>query len=146
VRKADIEFIKTQKNWVNFEDHIVDVLSKVKEEDFIGMVLGMVDNYDFAQYNSNIALKIENQASPFLILSTKFKDVEKAKFNQQNFQQLARRYASNMTFDPNALGEKFVNECKAVYARYPLLENLRYRDCSSAIAEYINLIDAHKGI
>ncbi|CAB4241793.1 hypothetical protein UFOVP71_331 [uncultured Caudovirales phage] len=146
VRKSDIEFIKTQKNWVNFEDHIVDVLSKVKEEDFVGMVLGMVDNYDFAQYNIDIATKIENQGSPYLVLSTKFKDVEKVKFNQANFQQLTRRYANNMTFDPTALGEKFVIECKAVYARYPLLENLRYRDCSSAIAEYINLVDAHKSV
>lgn len=146
VRKGDIEFIKAQPNWINYEDHIVDVLSKVTEADMLGMVAAEVDQFEQLRYNSGTASKIENQDSPFLVLMKKFKNVEKVKFNQQNFHQLARRYASNLNFDPVAFAESYVNECKAVYARYPLLENIRYRDRSDAIAEYINLIDAKKGV
>jgi hypothetical protein len=146
VRKGDIEFIKTQKNWINYEDHIVQVLANVKEADMLGMVVAEVDRYDQVRYNSGMATKIANQASPFLVLMSKFKGIEKVKYNQRSFQQLARRYASNLNFDPIAFAEVFVNECKAVYARYPLLENLRYHDSSDALAEYINLVDAHKGV
>ncbi len=146
VRKGDIEFIKTQPNWINFEDHIVAVLSQLKESDLAGTVLSAVDQYDFAQYNESIAKRIENPNSPLLVLMNKFKGVEKVKYNKHNFSQLTRRYAKNLTFNPEALSEKVIGECKAVYDRYPLLENVRYRDRSDAIAEYINLIDAKKGV
>jgi hypothetical protein len=146
VRKGDIEFIKTQANWINYEDHIVDVLGKLSETDMLGMVAAEVDQFEHIRYNSGTATKIENNNSPFLVLMNKFKDVDRVKFNQHNFQTLARRYAKDLNFDPVAFAESYVNECKAVYARYPLLENLRYRDRSDAIAEYINLIDTKKGV
>jgi hypothetical protein len=146
VRKGDIEFIKTQANWINYEEHIVDVLSKLSETDMLGMVAAEVDQFEHIRYNSGTATKIENNNSPFLVLMNKFKDVDRIKFNQHNFQTLARRYAKDLNFDPVAFAESYVNECKAVYARYPLLENLRYRDRSDAIAEYINLIDTKKGV
>ena len=40
VRKGDIEFIKTQKNWINYEDFLTEKLAKLKEEDLVGLEIG----------------------------------------------------------------------------------------------------------
>lgn len=148
VRKSDIEFIKTQKNWVNYETFLTNKLAQLKEEDLIGMAVSEVDEYTQVQYNSDTANKITNQASPFVMLMNKFEGVTKVRYNKHHFERLTRRFNKTLTIDPEAITKKYVDECKAVYARYPLLENLRYRGdgYSNAIAEYINLVDAHKGV
>jgi len=146
VRKSDIEFIKTQKNWINYEDYLSAKLAQLKEEDLIGMAVSEVDNFEQMQYNGTTAELIANPASPFLVLMNKFKGVTKVRYSKHHFERLTQRFNKTLTIDPEAITKKFVNECKEVYARYPLLDILRYRDRSGAIAEYINLVDAHKGV
>ncbi len=146
VRKGDIEFIKTQKNWVNIEKHLTTVLSSVKEADLKRLVLSTLDKKQILQYHNTIADNIENKASPYFKVATMFKDVTKIDgFSKDSLQRLCRMYAKELEL--SKIETTIESECAAVLNRYPLLSGLEtYRMNSLAVAEYINLIDTKKGV
>jgi hypothetical protein len=146
VRKTDIEFIKTQKNWVNIEQHLKQYLSNVKEDDLKRLVVSALDKKAILQYHNTIADNVENKASPYLKVATMFKGVTKVDgYSQVSLQRLCRRYATELEFFK--LEQTIENECAAVLERYPLLSGLEtYRMNNLAVAEYINLIDTKKGV
>jgi hypothetical protein len=146
VRKTDIEFIKTQKNWVNIEQHLKQYLSNVKEDDLKRLVVSALDKKAILQYHNTIADNVENKASPYLKVATMFKGVTKVDgYSQVSLQRLCRRYATELEF--SKLEQTIENECAAVLERYPLLSGLEtYRMNNLAVAEYINLIDTKKGV
>jgi hypothetical protein len=146
VRKGDIEFIKTQKNWINIEQHLKKTLLAVKEAELKRLVLSTIDKAKILQYNNSIAINIENKNSPYLQVAEMFKNVSKIDgFSQSSLQRLCRRYAKELEL--TKLETTIENECAAVLARYPLLSGLEtYRLNSLAVAEYINLIDTKKGV
>jgi hypothetical protein len=146
VRKGDIEFIKTQKNWVNIEDHIIGVLAKPIDNKLImSLVLQAIDNFNLLSYNSNIVDKVADQTSPYVKLVTQFKGFEKIKYSELSLKRLCNRYAPSVTFSPEAQVQKFVDECSVISKHYPLLQFLRSAP-NSEVAEYINLIDTTKGV
>jgi len=145
VRKGDIEFIRTQKNWVNIEDHIAKELSAIDNKLTMSLVLQSVDNFNLLSYNSNIVFGITDLKSPYLKLVMQFKDFEKIKYSEQSLKNLCRMYASNVTFNPQDTVDTFMAQCKVVSERYPLLQYLRSAP-NHEIAEYINLIDTQKGV
>jgi hypothetical protein len=60
---------------------------------------------------------------------------------------LFRKFAPNANLSPAVLTTKYQTQLNEVIRRYPLLNNLSsYRTEASDIAEYVNLIDAKKGI
>lgn len=146
VRKGDIEFIKTQKNWINIEQHLKKTLMAVKESELKKLVLSTIDKAKILQYNNVIADNIENKNSPYLQVTEMFKNVSKIDgFSQSSLQRLCRRYAKELEL--TKLETTIENECAAVLSRYPLLSGLEtYRLNSLAVAEYINLIDTKKGV
>ena len=146
VRKGDIDFIKTQKNWINIEQHLNKTLSAVKESDLKRLVLSTIDKKTILQYHNTIADNVENKDSPYLKVATMFKNVSKIEgFSQASLQRLCRRYAKELEL--TKLETTIENESAAVLARYPLLSGLEtYRMNSLAVSEYINLIDAKKGV
>jgi hypothetical protein len=146
VRKGDIEFIKTQKNWINIEQHLKKTLLSVKEAELKRLVLSTIDKAKILQYNNTIVDNVENKDSPFLKVATMFKGVSKIDgFSQTSLQRLCRRYAKELEL--TKIETTIENECAAVLARYPLLSGLEiYRLNNLAVAEYINLIDTKKGV
>jgi hypothetical protein len=146
VRKGDIDFIKTQKNWINIEAHLKTTLSSVKEADLKRLVMSTVDKKAILQYHNTIADNVENKSSPYLQVASMFKNVSKIDgFSQASLQRLCRRYATELEL--TKLETTIENDCAAVLTRYPLLSGLEtYRMNNLAIAEYINLIDAKKGV
>jgi hypothetical protein len=149
VRKTDIDDIKKRKNWVNFEDHIASVLNgKDVSKVMMSLVKSRVDNSDIFQYNNVSVLGLlENTNSPYAKIVTPFLKVEKFQGNSYNLERLFRRFAPSANLSPEALIVKYNKELKEVYCRYPLLSKLStYRVEASDIAEYVNLIDAKKGI
>jgi hypothetical protein len=146
VRKGDIDFIKTQKNWVNIEQYLNKTLSAVKEADLKRLVISTLDKKAILQYHNTIADNVENKASPYLLVANQFKGVTKIDgFSQVSLQRLCQRYAK--VLELNKLETAIENECAAVLDRYPLLSGLEtYRMNSLAVAEYINLIDTKKGV
>jgi hypothetical protein len=146
VRKGDIEFIKTQKNWMNIEDHIAQVLSAVDNKLMMGLVINAIDKYPLANYNANIVAHITDAVnSPYIKLVTQFKDFDKVRYSDYSLKRLSSQYAKGVNFNPEAFVQKFVDECATIYERYPLLQYLRAAS-NKEVAEYINMIDTQKGI
>jgi len=145
VRKGDIEFIQTQKNWINIEDHIAKELSAIDNKLTMSLVLNAVDNFNLLQYNSNIVCHVEATDSPYVKLVKQFMGFEKIRYSEQSLKNLCRLYAKNVTFNPQDTVEKFEEQCKTVYQHYPLLAYLRSAP-NEKVAEYINLIDTQKGV
>ena len=145
VRKGDIEFIKTQKNWINIEEHIAGVLAKPIDNKLImSLVLQAIDNFNNINYNVNTVSQVKYANSPYVELVAKLKGFEKIRYNEQSLKRLCNRYAASVSFNPEAQVQAYVDECRKVTARYPLLAYLRSVP-SEELANYINLID-QKGI
>jgi hypothetical protein len=146
VRKGDIDFIKTQKNWVNIEDHIAGLLSKVDVKLMMGLVVNqVVDSYPQFVYTSSIANDITDANSPYLKLVKQFEGHEKIRYSEYSLKRLSSQYAKGTNFSPEAFVQKFVDECSAVNKQYPLLQYLRSAP-NKEIADYVNLIDTQKGV
>ena len=145
VRKGDIEFIKTQKNWINIEEFIPQELSKIDNKLTMSLVLQAVDNFNLLQYNSTIVYHVESKDSPYIKLVKQFHGFEKIKYSEASLKNLCRLYAKNVTFNPQDTVDTFVAQCRVVYDRYPLLQYLRSAP-NEQVAEYINLIDKKEGV
>ncbi len=146
VRKGDIEFIRTQKNWINIEEHIAGVLAKPIDNKLImSLVLQAIDNFNNVSYNMNTVSQITNAKSPYSVFVNKLKGFDKIRYNEQSLKRLCQRYAQGVTFNPEAQVQKYVSECRAVTNRYPLLQYLRSVP-STELADYINMIDTQKGV
>lgn len=146
VRKGDIEFIKTQKNWVNIEEHIAKELAKPIDNKLVmSLVLQAIDSYSNMSYNSNTMYHIANEKSPYAVFVSKLKGFDKIRYNEQSLKRLCERYAKGATFSPEAQVQQYVSECKDVTNRYPLLAYLRSTP-SEELAKYINLIDTQEGV
>lgn len=145
VRKGDMDFIKTQKNWVNVEDMVTKILSNVTSEQKNNLAVSSVDKSVLIAYNKHIVDAINNDKSPYVELVTKLKATNNIKFSEYSLNRLCQRYNVSL-IELNTLKESLVNESAAVYKRYPLLSSLGYCNDSSAIAEYISMIDQKKGI
>ena len=145
VRKGDIEFIQTQKNWINIEDHITKELSAIDNKLVMSLVLQAVDNFNLLQYNSNIVYHVESNDSPYVKLVGQFAGFEKIRYSEQSLKNLCRMYAKNVTFNPQDTVDTFMAQCKVVYERYPLLQYLRSAP-NEEVGVYINMIDTQKGV
>jgi hypothetical protein len=144
VRKGDIEFIKTQPNWINIEDHIVDCLKTIDSKLSMSLVVQAVDNFNLLSYNSNIVMQV-TPASPYVKLVKQFENVEKVRYSEHSLKNLCRRYAPDTTWSPETLVQKYMAECKVISERYPLLAYLRSAP-NKEVADYINMIDATKPV
>lgn len=146
VRKSDIEYIRTQSNWVNIEDHIAKELAKPMESKLImSLVLQAIDNFSNMSYNSNTLFHVADEKSPYSVFVNKLKGFEKIRYNENSLKRLCDRYVKGATFNPEAEVQKYVDECRAVVNRYPLLQYLRSAP-SEELAGYINLIDTQRGV
>jgi hypothetical protein len=146
VRKGDIDVIKTKTNWINIEDHIAKELAKPIDNKLVmSLVMQAVDSFNLLSYNSNIVNAVTNPVSPYTKLVTQFKGFEKIRYSELSLKRLCQRYATGVTFNPEAQVQKFVDECATISKRYPLLQFLRSAP-NEDVAEYVNLIDTQKGI
>jgi hypothetical protein len=148
VRKTDIEWVKTQKNWVNLDEHIAGKLAKLGQSDVMGLVKQSIDWKELYQYNAT--KHIANTSSPYLVLFNTFKDVKESDEKmRQSLEWLCRQYkvATSTNVDPASLIDKYNKEVEAIFKRYPLIKSLsKYSTEGADLAEYINLIDQTKGV
>jgi hypothetical protein len=148
VRKSDIEWVKTQKNWVNLDEHIKDKLTKTDLSNVMGLVKQAIDYSDLYRYNAE--KHVVNPASPYIKLYNEFKDVRAIDETKRGtLLWLCNAYGVNTKtiVDPKDLIAKYKEEVNAVNKRYPLLEHVtRYSVEAEDVAEYINLIDSAKGV
>jgi hypothetical protein len=146
VRKGDIDFIKSQENWVNLEEHIAKELALL---DHSQMHMKWIDMEEGLRYNSNVAEYISNPASPYLMLTKKFMGViQNGAVERENINALCKMFAiEGQGFKIITLQTELSKQGREVYGRYPLLRMLsgQYGN-GQAVAEYINLVDAAKGV
>jgi hypothetical protein len=146
VRKTDIEYIKTQKNWVELDSYVIDQLNKMDKANIMGLVKQALDIDDLISYNSSSILS----TSPYAKLVNTFKDVQKIDSQKQYaIEWLSKQYdvKSATNVSPQALIDKYKQEANDIIKRYPLLKHVSgYSVNKEAVAEYINLIDQTKGV
>ena len=148
VRKTDIEWVKLQKNWVNLDEHIKGKLSKLGQNDVMGLVKKAIDFHELYQYNA--VKHVTEPNSPYVKLYNVFKDVKaEDQTRKTSLEALCRNYKvqTQANIDPSKLIDKYQKEVNDIYVRYPLLKRIsKYSTEAVEVAEYINLIDAKKGI
>lgn len=146
VRKTDLEWAKSQKNWINLDDAVRAKLVLLNTNDVMGMVKSAIDFKSFYCYNE--ALKLVDSKSPYLELYNEFKDVKsKDPGVQKSIKFLCEAYQveTKKNIDPSALITKYNNKIQYLKKRYPLLDELsKYSRVDAAVAEYINAIDIVK--
>ena len=152
VRKADIEQIKTKKNWVNLEDHIADVLKKNAVLVSATVLSKKLDQYEFAKYNSytrsilsDITDKTGKYATVLSRTAVKFVDM----YDISGLQMLIRAYAEGLNDKIMIEADELKRACDECYSYYPLLEMLehsfgRTSFDGSKFADYINSVDEQK--
>ena len=147
VRKADIEFILTQKNWINLDTYVSAELSKLGQTDIMSLVKQSIDVNSYFKYN---VFDTINENSPYKKLHLTFKDVKEADPSRKHSVEfLCKVYGitTNQNIDPTALIAKYRSELNELKERYPLLSSIGHYNAQAIhIAEYINLVDDKKGI
>jgi hypothetical protein len=139
VRKTDIKFIETQKNWINVQDHIRAVLAKLDPKIVKQCALKQIDANKYFRYNKDIA-KLVSPNSAYSKFLAQFKFVDNVTVNKHSLEKLCRDYATPVDVDTVVKG--LTDELTAIRNRYPLLSSLRDYDINAdAVAQYINLID-----
>ena len=148
VRKGDLDWVKTQKNWVNLDTFVTEKLSKLGQSDVMGLVKQSIDWKELYQYNAT--KHVSNIHSPYLALFNTFKDVKESDHKvRMSLEWLCRQYkvATATTVDPATLIDKYNKEVEAIFQRYPLIKSIsRHSVQGINVAEYINLIDSSKGV
>ena len=147
VRKADIEKIKGKTNWVDLDSFVSDKLAQPNIIDIKAVIKESIGFDSFFKF-SGIKDKV-NANSPYLALFNEFVGVTASNANvRRAFQTLCTIYkveAGNVNVTDEVAKYKKVME--DLQQRYPLLDDLsRYYRNAEAIAEYINAMDAYKGI
>jgi hypothetical protein len=143
VRKGDIKFIKTQKNWINLEDHIAAVLSKVEDKHIAGMALHMYSaKHNRLEVRDSLLFKIAQSDSPFKDAVMTFKNVSEVRYDTRSMNFLTDRYAKDSAVNPllkaKTIAEKVANEFK----RYPMIKLVdSVSGNEQVIADYINMVD-----
>ena len=147
VRKADIEKIKGKTNWINLDTYVADKLAQPNLIDVKAVIkesIGFDSFFKFSGINDKV-----NANSPYLALFNEFAGVTASNASvRRAFQTLCTIYkveAGNVNVtDEVAKYKKVMGDLQQ---RYPLLDDLsRYYRNAEAIAEYINAMDAYKGI
>ena len=139
VRKTDIEYIKTQANWINVQDHIRAVLAKLDPKIVQQCAMKQIDANKYFRYNKDIA-KLVSPNGAYAKFLVQFKFVDNVKVDKYSLEKLCRDYATPV--DVDTVVQSLTDELTAIRNRYPLLSSLRDYDINAdAVAQYINLID-----
>jgi hypothetical protein len=146
VRKADIEKIKGKTNWINLDTYVADKLAQPNLIDVKGVVkeaIGFDSFFKFRDVQNHV-----NADSPYLAMYNEFANVvagsPSARKALQTLCSIYKVDAGNINVNDEVA--KYKTEMNNLSNRYPLLDDLGRYSKSEAIAEYINAIDAFKGI
>ena len=148
VRKADMDWVGEQANWVNLDTYVTAELKKLGAGSVLEMVKQAIDFNSYFTYNRVITSI--NANSPYAVLSNAFVGVKDIDDNvQRSLQYLCKAYkiSTGNNIDPTQEIAKYKEQLVEVKQRYPLLSAVsKWSASDEAVAEYINAIDQVKGI
>jgi hypothetical protein len=145
VRKTDIAAVQAMSNWVNIDVFVEQELNKINTKDFMGIVKKSLDIDSLYKYN----IKRINSNSPYLKLYNEFKDIKTVDGGKQtSIEFLSAAYGTSTgKVKVTDLIATYTKKVEALHERYRLLNELGcYISDKEAVSEYINAIDAYKGI
>lgn len=144
VRKADLAWVKAQKNWINLEDHMVKILQTLAPGVVAGIALTMYNaRHSTMHISTSLLDKIKSKDSAFIRAVQTFKNVEAVDYNQHNLEQVVRRYAVKGAKDPMFQAKQMADKVVQDFAKYPMLKLIgSFRGHEQTIADYINMVDA----
>ena len=146
VRKADIELVKEQDNWINLEEHVADVLKKVVDSKFIDQLAKQEATYYHSYILDRNLANMLDDSSEYKKLVLDLNVETKFRYNCYKFQQLLDRFMPNQ-FNIDTRAQYYRSIIRQINKRYPLLEHVSLDNKSyHALAEYISLIEQTKPI
>ena len=142
VRKGDLEHIKSQKNWINVEDYLMEELVKLKSKVPVAEVLSKLAKHQIFEYDYQKVVNGIDSNSPAKIFLDEFVGLPKFD-NIHPLRNLMRMAKIETGVDVEALSIVYNKKLKNFSDRYPLIDCLNsYQAQPEQVAEYINLIDS----
>ena len=148
VRKADLDAVKALPNWVDLKVGVTKELEALDTSSVMGLVKKAIDFKNVFRHNA--AMYVSNKNSPYLKLYNTFATVKDENETLRSAQaELCKLFNVKIgqTIDPTKLIKQYETEVKELKSRYSLLDSLRdYAVDNTALGEYINIVDATKGV
>lgn len=143
VRKADLDWVKDQANWVNLEDHLAAQFKKgFSTKTISGLALKIYEKkHTRMSISDHLLDKIVDAKSPFVQAVSTFKGISAIDYDSLSIEWLARRYTGT---DPIKQANVLADQVAASFARYPMLRLVNTGhgfNNTEVVAEYINLVD-----
>ena len=146
VRKADIELVKEQDNWINLEEYVAEMLKKIVDSKFIDQLAKQEATY----YHSHI---LDRKLADMLDDSSAYKKLvfdlnldTKFRYNCYKFQHLLDQFMPKQ-FNIDTRAQYYRSLIKQINQRYPLLEHVSPSTKTyQSLVEYISLIDQTKPV
>jgi hypothetical protein len=150
VRKSIINEVKSMKNWVNIEDHIVKNLRSLTDANLIGLVKSELDKMEWIKYNSSLIGKISDKNGTYYKTVDDLAAIQKSSGEYSSVRVLADWYLDPKIKKDKAMLEKIKAkfsdpraEGNKIYNKYPLLRHISAHSVNiNDVADYINLIDS----
>lgn len=140
IRKSDLEDVKTMKNWINIQDHLVSTISKVDVDSLVGSYAKKTLKSDVFNISDAVCNRITNTDSLYLKFMNKCKQ-SSHNMDTHCMSRICRTYGQNITVE--TFTDKIIKEIKEFTARYPLIEHIDYKAKAEHVAAYVNMIDAN---
>jgi hypothetical protein len=142
VRKVDLPWVQSQKNWINLEDHLVKFFQTISDALIKSMALRMYNDKNGRMEINSRLLNLLSATSPFRQALTQLEGVESQHYNHHALESLVRKYCVNGGRDPLFHAKKIVDGITGNFDRYPMLKLVgSFRGNEQAIANYINMVD-----
>jgi hypothetical protein len=138
IRKADIDEVKTMKNWINIQDHLVSAITSVDVESLIGSYAKKTLSSNLFNFGESVAKIVNNADSDYVKFMAKCKNAT-GSMDTHSLSKLCKIYGGNVTTD--TFMQKITTQIKDFTTKYPLLEHIDYKAKHQFVAEYINMID-----
>ena len=146
VRKADIELVKVQDNWINLEEYVAEVLAKIVDNKFIDQLAKQEALYYYSHVLDRNLTNMLDDSSEYKKLVLDLNIEDKVRYNCYKFQQLLDKFMPKK-FNIDTRAQYYRTIISQINQRYPLLEHVSLGTRSyQALAEYISLIDQTKPI
>ena len=144
VRKTDLAWVEQQANWVNLETHFEQLVNSYDKQKLKGVLSPNIDIFNRLRYTSEVVKGIDAN-SPFKTMYEATRTVNtKERVDASAIDYVLKTFKSTVSVaDAKAEVDSAAAE---ITARYPLLARIDWHTDANMIAEYINMVDAAKGV
>lgn len=142
VRKADIEAVKAKKNWVNYEDFLVDTLNSLTLQDLSKVVAKEMQGKLTSAIKRDHLGYVTDQSGLFYTVVSAMPTTRSSSHGIGGIENLCDLFGARITNSPVKLVKEQLTKCSDLVKQYPLLKSINEYADSAHVAQYINLVDA----